>query len=104
MRAEGFRRPRRHDHDHELSGKWHKHAADPKLMSEARKRLTDHYDSQYPPNQRKLDAADQLAQLTEEAWMSLIEMAIAFVINPYRGDRDATTIDNFEARGHCVAP
>jgi aryl-alcohol dehydrogenase-like predicted oxidoreductase len=34
-----------------------------------------------PANQRKLDAAEALAQLAEEAGMSLIEMAIAFVIN-----------------------
>jgi aryl-alcohol dehydrogenase-like predicted oxidoreductase len=50
-------------------------------MSAARKRLTDRYDLSLPANQRKLDAADQLAQLAEEAGMSLIEMAIAFVIN-----------------------
>jgi aryl-alcohol dehydrogenase-like predicted oxidoreductase len=31
-------------------------------------------------NQRKLDAAEQLAQLAEEAGMTLVEMAIAFVI------------------------
>ena len=31
-------------------------------------------------NQRKLDAAEQLAELAEEAGMSLIEMAIAFVL------------------------
>jgi aryl-alcohol dehydrogenase-like predicted oxidoreductase len=64
-----------------LSGKWRKNADDLEPMSEARKRLTDRYDLSLPVNQRKLDAADQLAQLAEEAGMSLIEMAIAFVIN-----------------------
>jgi aryl-alcohol dehydrogenase-like predicted oxidoreductase len=34
-----------------------------------------------PANQRKLDAAEALAQLAEEAGLSLIHMAIAFVIN-----------------------
>jgi aryl-alcohol dehydrogenase-like predicted oxidoreductase len=64
-----------------LSGKWRKDAEDLEPMSEARKRLADRYDLSLPPNQRKLDAAEALAQLAEEAEMSLIEMAIAFVIN-----------------------
>jgi aryl-alcohol dehydrogenase-like predicted oxidoreductase len=33
-----------------------------------------------PENARKLDAADALARLAEEAGMSLVEMALAFVI------------------------
>ncbi len=33
-----------------------------------------------PANQRKLEAADALAQLAEEAGITLIEMALAFVI------------------------
>ncbi len=64
-----------------LSGKWRKNANALEPMSEARKRLADRYDLSMPANQRKLDAADQLAQLAEEAGMSLIEMAIAFVTN-----------------------
>jgi aryl-alcohol dehydrogenase-like predicted oxidoreductase len=64
-----------------LSGKWRKNADDLEPMSQARKRLADRYDLSMPVNQRKLDAADQLASLAEEAGMSLIEMAIAFVIN-----------------------
>jgi aryl-alcohol dehydrogenase-like predicted oxidoreductase len=62
-----------------LSGKWRKNADALEPMSQARKRLVDRYDLSMPVNQRKLDAADQLAQLAEEAGMSLIEMAIAFV-------------------------
>jgi aryl-alcohol dehydrogenase-like predicted oxidoreductase len=50
-----------------LSGKWRKNADDLKPMSEARRRLTDCYDLSLPANQRKLDSADQLAQLAEEA-------------------------------------
>jgi aryl-alcohol dehydrogenase-like predicted oxidoreductase len=64
-----------------LSGKWRKNADDLEPMSQARKRLTDRYDLSMPVNQRKLDAADQLARLAEEAGMSLVEMAIAFAIN-----------------------
>ena len=64
-----------------LSGKWRKNADSLEPMSQARKRLTDRYDLSMPVNQRKLDAADHLAQLSEDAGMSLIEMAIAFVTN-----------------------
>jgi aryl-alcohol dehydrogenase-like predicted oxidoreductase len=39
------------------------------------------FDATHPANQRKLDAADALATLAEEAGMSLVEMAIAWVIN-----------------------
>ena len=38
------------------------------------------YDLSIPANQRKLDAADALGQLADEAGISLIDMAIAFVI------------------------
>jgi aryl-alcohol dehydrogenase-like predicted oxidoreductase len=39
------------------------------------------FDAGHPSNQRKLDAADALAVLAEEAGMSLVELAIAWVIN-----------------------
>jgi aryl-alcohol dehydrogenase-like predicted oxidoreductase len=42
--------------------------------------LPKRYDMSIPGNQRKLDAADALAQLAEEAGITLIEMALAFVI------------------------
>jgi aryl-alcohol dehydrogenase-like predicted oxidoreductase len=38
------------------------------------------FDMRDPANQRKLEAAEQLAQLADEAGMSLIEMAVAFVL------------------------
>jgi aryl-alcohol dehydrogenase-like predicted oxidoreductase len=38
------------------------------------------FDMSDPANQRKLEAAEQLAQLADEAGISLIEMAIAFVL------------------------
>jgi aryl-alcohol dehydrogenase-like predicted oxidoreductase len=48
--------------------------------SAARKRLTDRFDLALPENQRKLAAADALAGLADEAGISLVEMAIAFVL------------------------
>ena len=43
-------------------------------------RLPQRYDLTLPGNQRKLDAADALARLADEAGISLIHMALAFVI------------------------
>jgi aryl-alcohol dehydrogenase-like predicted oxidoreductase len=43
-------------------------------------RLPARYDLSRPENQRKLQVADALARLAEEAGMTLIEMALAFVI------------------------
>jgi aryl-alcohol dehydrogenase-like predicted oxidoreductase len=42
--------------------------------------LPSRYDMSLPGNQRKLEAADALARLAEEAGMTLIELALAFVI------------------------
>ncbi|WP_461032658.1 aldo/keto reductase [Streptomyces mayteni] len=49
--------------------------------SEARRRLANRFDMSLPENQRKLEIAESLAVLAEEAGLSLIELAIAFVIN-----------------------
>jgi aryl-alcohol dehydrogenase-like predicted oxidoreductase len=43
-------------------------------------RLPHRYDISLPGNQRKLDAADALGQLAEQAGLSLIHLAIAFVL------------------------
>jgi aryl-alcohol dehydrogenase-like predicted oxidoreductase len=43
-------------------------------------RIPTRYDMSIPANQRKLEAADALATLAEEAGITLIEMALAFVI------------------------
>jgi aryl-alcohol dehydrogenase-like predicted oxidoreductase len=43
-------------------------------------RLPARYDMSLPGNQRKLEAADALARLADEAGITLIEMALAFVI------------------------
>jgi aryl-alcohol dehydrogenase-like predicted oxidoreductase len=61
-----------------LSGKWRKGADD--LTSRRSAMLPARYDLSMPANQRKLDAADALAQLADEAGLSLIDMALAFVL------------------------
>jgi aryl-alcohol dehydrogenase-like predicted oxidoreductase len=64
-----------------LSGRYRKHADQATPFSAARRRLAERFDLSLPANQRKLEAAETLAQLAEEAGMSLIELAIAFVLN-----------------------
>jgi aryl-alcohol dehydrogenase-like predicted oxidoreductase len=60
-----------------LSGKWRKGAQNESRRSAM---LPARYDLSIPDNQRKLDAADALAVLAEKHDMSLIHLAIAFVI------------------------
>ena len=62
-----------------LSGRWRKGADAPE--STRAQRLPARYDLSDPANQRKLDAADALGKLADEAGMTLIELALAFVIN-----------------------
>ena len=61
-----------------LSGRWRKGAED--LTSRRSAMIPARYDLSIPANQAKLDAADALATLAEEAGISLIHMALAFVI------------------------
>ncbi len=61
-----------------LSGKYRKGQETPHSMRADR--IPQRYDLSRPENQRKLDAADALAKLAEESGMSLIHLAIAFVI------------------------
>jgi aryl-alcohol dehydrogenase-like predicted oxidoreductase len=61
-----------------LSGRWRKGAED--LGSRRSAMLPQRYDLSLPANQAKLDAADALARLADEHGMTLIHMAIAFVI------------------------
>jgi aryl-alcohol dehydrogenase-like predicted oxidoreductase len=61
-----------------LSGKWRKGADTPE--SSRAERIPARFDMSLEVNQRKLEAADALAQLAEENGMTLVEMAIAFVI------------------------
>src|SRR5215212_7955692 len=61
-----------------LSGSWR---ADSSPTSPARQRLVARFDMSLPENQRKLRAVEQLAQVAENAGISMIELAIAFVVN-----------------------
>ncbi len=61
-----------------LSGKWRLGASD--LTSRRARRIPARYDLSDPANQRKLEAADALAGLAEQSGMSLIHLAIAFVL------------------------
>ena len=61
-----------------LSGRWRKGADAPE--STRAQRMPARYDLSDPANQRKLEAADALGKLADEAGMTLIQMALAFVI------------------------
>src|SRR3954449_4399886 len=62
-----------------LSGKF-RHGSDAEPSSRRAQMLPQRYDLSLPENQRKLDAADALARLAEDNGMTLVEMALAFVI------------------------
>ena len=60
-----------------LSGRWRK---DSQPGSTRAERIPQRYDLSLPANQRKLEAAEALAQLAEDAGMPLIHLAVAFVL------------------------
>jgi aryl-alcohol dehydrogenase-like predicted oxidoreductase len=62
-----------------LSGRWRKGAED--LTSRRAAMIPQRYDLTIPANQAKLEAADALARVAEESGISLIHLALAFVIN-----------------------
>jgi aryl-alcohol dehydrogenase-like predicted oxidoreductase len=62
-----------------LSGRYRKGAELP--TSSRADRLPHRYDMSLPGNKRKFEAADQLGALADEVGISLIEIAIAWVIN-----------------------
>ena len=61
-----------------LSGSW---SADSSPTSPARQRLAARFDMSLPANKRKLEAVEQLAEVAQDAGLSMIELAIAFVVN-----------------------
>jgi aryl-alcohol dehydrogenase-like predicted oxidoreductase len=61
-----------------LSGSW---TSGSTPTSPARQRLVARFDMSLPENQRKLEATEQLGKVADDAGISLIELAIAFVIN-----------------------
>jgi aryl-alcohol dehydrogenase-like predicted oxidoreductase len=60
-----------------LSGRYRKGSD---ARSQRAERMPQRYDVTLPENQPKLEAAEQLAQLAEEAGLSLIHLALAFVL------------------------
>jgi aryl-alcohol dehydrogenase-like predicted oxidoreductase len=61
-----------------LSGRWRK--GSDQLSSRRSAMIPQRYDLSLPANQAKLEAADALAGLADESGISLIHMALAFVI------------------------
>src|SRR3954454_5368124 len=61
-----------------LSGSW---TAGSSPTSPARQRRAKRFDMSLPENQRKLEAVDQLQGVAGDAGLSMIELAIAFVVN-----------------------
>ena len=62
-----------------LSGQWRLDRESP--TSRRASRIPGRYDLSRPENQKKLQAADALARLAEESGLSLVHLALAFVIN-----------------------
>ena len=60
-----------------LSGRYRKDATE--VVSRRAQRLPHRYDLSLPGNQAKLESAEQLAVLAQEAGLSLIHLALAFV-------------------------
>jgi aryl-alcohol dehydrogenase-like predicted oxidoreductase len=63
-----------------LSGRYREGTEAVTPASAARRVLANRFDLSLPANQRKLDVVEQLAEVADEAGMTLIEMAIAFVL------------------------
>ncbi|MDQ0118120.1 aryl-alcohol dehydrogenase-like predicted oxidoreductase [Pseudarthrobacter defluvii] len=61
-----------------LSGRWRKDSPSRPTSS---RRPSARFDMSQPANQRKLDIVEELAQVAEWAGVTMIELAIAFVIN-----------------------
>jgi aryl-alcohol dehydrogenase-like predicted oxidoreductase len=61
-----------------LSGRWRKDAG--QQESSRATRLPERFDLANPYNQRKLDAVEDLAQLAEQAGLTLIQLAVGFAL------------------------
>src|SRR4051794_30310689 len=61
-----------------LSGSW---GADSSPTSPARQRLVGRFDMSLAENQRKLEAVEELAKVADDAGLSMIELAIALLVN-----------------------
>jgi aryl-alcohol dehydrogenase-like predicted oxidoreductase len=89
-----------------LSGRWRKDTG--QQASSRASRLPERFDLANPANQRKLDAVEELAQLADEAGLTLIQLAIAFVLNhpaitsPLIGPRTMQQLDSQLAAADVV--
>jgi aryl-alcohol dehydrogenase-like predicted oxidoreductase len=63
-----------------LSGRYREGTEPAAPASPARRALANRFDLSLAVNQRKLDAVEQLAELAEKAGITLIQLAIAFVL------------------------
>jgi aryl-alcohol dehydrogenase-like predicted oxidoreductase len=63
-----------------LSGRYREGSEAAPPASAARRQLANRFDLSLSANQRKLDAVEQVAKVAAEAGMTLIELAIAFVL------------------------
>jgi aryl-alcohol dehydrogenase-like predicted oxidoreductase len=63
-----------------LSGRYREGSEPAPPASAARRQLANRFDLSLSANQRKLDAVEQVAKVAAEAGMTLIELAIAFVL------------------------
>ena len=61
-----------------LSGRWRKDSG--QQASPRASRLPEPFDLSQPANQRKLEAVEEVAQLADDTGITLIQMAIAFVL------------------------
>ncbi len=62
-----------------LSGRWRKDSG--QQSTSRASRLPERFDLSQPANQRKLDAVEALTQLADDTGITLIQLAIAFVLN-----------------------
>ncbi len=89
-----------------LSGRWRKDTG--QQESSRASRLPERFDLSNPYNQRKLDAVDELAQLAEQAGLTLIQLAIAFakahpaITSPLIGPRTMEQLQTQLAAGDVV--
>ena len=93
-----------------LSGRYRKDAEVSGPTSYARQRLANRFDLSLPENQRKLEAAEQLAELSDQAGLTLIQLAIAFVLRhpavtaPIIGPRTMEHLESQLAAAEVVLP
>lgn len=65
-----------------LSGRWRRDATGPsshRARTMPFRTTLSHYDLDVPGNQAKLDAATELARIADEAGLTLVQLALAFV-------------------------